>query len=367
MPFNVISTILGNRSREKTSSREMRHAQSMFGKETSRMREFWDKESQRIDKAHWRDREFFDKSQKNVLDQITLGNQLDMSNQKEMFDYRINQGIQAGMTPYEMFMGPAAGAGGGTTGSGNTLGNSQSQRDQQMMTQSLQREENMADRELALMQAKLQAQTQIGQAQIAADASKYQANASLLGNAGATIAGMRNVDVTTANQRHIAHIQNEIEQGRLELDKKTYENVTLPGAAATIGKTKKETDKIVNEIVTSTPEFVRQMKKWSMGVDNMMVEYFSATYGVDITDPDSIKRIPKQMRKDFLTAVMAFQSTLGKEMAGVKMSDALQGIGTTLGNSAGAVTDFFAGRPFFPSFKNEAGNKQAKKRKLSRR
>ena len=364
---DLAGAVLGNSDQEKADSKMRHHDRAMFGRETSRMREFWDKESQRIDQAHWRDRGFLDQSQKNVLEQITLGNQMDMSNQKEMFDYRINQGIQAGMTPYEMYMGPAAGAGGGTSGSGNTLGNSQVQKDQQIVSQAMQREENIADRELALMQAKLQAETQIGTSQIAAEASKYQANASLLGNVGATAAGMYNVQEQTKTQRYTAEIAAEIQQGKLDLDTRTYEETLKPAAAANIGKTEKETEKLLNEIATSTPEFVRQMKKWSMGVDNMMVEYFSSVYGVDITNPDSIRRIPKSRRKEFLAAVMAFQSNIGKEMAGIGQSDAAQGIGSALGIGASILgnipSDFFSGWSPSTSFakkKEKTGSREFK-------
>ena len=60
-----------------------------------------------------------DQAQAHARGKLILGNRLDLANQQKMFDYRIRKGQEAGMTPYEMYMGPAAGAGGGTTGSGS--------------------------------------------------------------------------------------------------------------------------------------------------------------------------------------------------------------------------------------------------------
>lgn len=221
--------------------------------------------------------------------QIKLGNQLDMQNQKEMFDYRIQQGMAAGMTPYEMYMGPAAGAGGGTSGSGATLGN-----------QPMQAAQANIQQQTALQQQ----ETELKKTAMQTEATKYAA------------------DKAAEAQTGVAQMQTETQKliaaNQLQFNEKTYLNVTLPEASAKIGKTEAETDKLLNEVVTSTPEFVKFMKMLSMGVDNTLSAFLQNMDGYNLVDPGSVAKIPEHKRKEILAMLLAIQSGTLKNVEGLK-------------------------------------------------
>jgi hypothetical protein len=221
------------------------------------------------------------------IDMVKLGNQLDMANQKEMFDYRIQQGRDAGMTPYEMFMGPAAGAGGGTTGSGNTLGNQPAQ---------------LAANATQAANARLQAQTQLGTAMIQANAQREVAKTQ--------------ADATTGAATIQADTQAAIAAGRLGFDKEVYYNTTAPKAAMEMGLTTQQVLKAANEVVTSRPEFIRMMKVFTMSAENLLATMTAFRYG-DITDPKVIENMSEEQRENITSAIMSLLSQGRKEMSGV--------------------------------------------------
>jgi hypothetical protein len=233
------------------------------------------------------------RTQKWTQQNIRLGNSLDMANQKEMFDYRINAGLEAGMTPYEMFMGPAAGAGGGTTGSGAVLGNSASQLGKQMM--------------------QTKAQNVQFNKQIAADLTKTKMQ---------TDAQKEVAKIQAGTQLDVAEINNQtqklIAENRLKFDQKTYREITLPEAAARINKTVAETKKAINEIATTEKKFVERMTFLKMGVDNVLATAISDKLGYDISDPKALQKMPLKKREELISTLLAIQSGTGKNIEGLK-------------------------------------------------
>ena len=207
-----------------------------------------------------------------------------------MFDYRINKGLEHGMTPYEMFSGPAASAGGGTTGSGNVLGNPASQLAQQQMKIKQETNERAKDRETEL--TKVQMQT---------EASKQ-------------IAGVQ-ADTTKRGQ----DLTYEVQQGNLQINQDTYRNITLPKAAQMLKKSVAETDKLLNEVATTRPVFIKFMKMLSMGVDNTLSAYLQNMYGYNLVDPKDVARIPQGQRKQILSTLLGIQSGTLKNIEGLKI------------------------------------------------
>jgi hypothetical protein len=256
------------------------------------------------------------------IDMVKLGNELDMANQKEMFDYRIQQGKAAGMTDYEMFMGPAAGAGGGTTGSGSTLGNQPAQ---------------LAANATQAANARLQAQTQLGTAMIQAsaqrDVAKTQAEAT-------TDAAGINAD---ANQ-YKAELEYKIKHKQLVLNEKQYVK-DLAVAAANINKTNQETAKLINETATSDPKFVQMMRRLQMGPQNILVEYAINKYGFNPLDPKSVQNSTDEMKRNFLTLVLGYDSRIAKEAFGIDLrQEMLPGQVQSLGNSLKGILPEWATR-----------------------
>lgn len=224
------------------------------------------------------------------------GGREDLKNQQKMFDYRIQQGLAHGMTPFEMFSGPAASGGGGTSNMGATLGNQAGQLAQQSLKLNQEVAEREKDRKLEL--AKVQMQT---------DASK-------------AIAGLQTE--TTKRGQDLTHA---IQSGNLRLSQATYKNVTLPQAAAALRKTEAETDKILNEVATSRPVFVKYMKMLSMGVDNTISAYLQNMYGYNLVDPEEVAKIPRSQRKQILSTLLGVQSGTIKNIEGLKIFGAQVG------------------------------------------
>lgn len=239
---------------------------------------------------------------------IKLGNELDMTNQKEMFDYRISQGKKAGMTDYEMYMGPAGGGGGGTTGSGGTLGNSENQRNIAQNQRNQELIQRAMDRDTQLKQTEMQTEAQIQTAQIAAGQSRY------------------NTDQTIG-----------LGEKNYRLKQQEFNEVTVQRAAAAIKLTKAQTTKALNEAVTSAPSFVKFMKMLSMGTDNVLATAIQNFNGVNLVDPDSVAKLSEQQRQKIMTQILANQSGLYKNWQGIQqgLKDTISHGAETLGRASG--------------------------------
>jgi hypothetical protein len=249
------------------------------------------------------------------IDMVKLGNELDMANQKEMFDYRIQQGREAGLTPFEMFLGPAGGAGGGTTGSGTTLGNQPAQ---------------LAANSIQASNARLQAQTQLGTAMIQAQAQRDVAKT--------------HADATTGAATITSDVQKAIAEARLGFDNKVFKESTLPQASANIGLTEQQTLKVANEVITSTPKFVKMVTLMKMGSENILATMVSNGLPIDITDPNQVKNMSEEQREQVMTAILSLLSQTRKETEGLAsifrqmsgsnpISQGVTDVAETLGNA----------------------------------
>ena len=252
----------------------------------------------RLRDQYWRQIDMGKRSYKRTRSAMKLGNKLDVKNQKEMFDYRIDQGLEYGMTPYEMFMGPAAGAGGGTSGSGQTLGNAASQQGQQaaaaqqeLFAQREQmeydRESKNADRMTALMQTKMQTKAQTDVAGIQAGQQKYGQD-----------------------------LQKEIADNVLSLNQRELEQVKIPQAAAAVNLTKQQLQTEINKTATSAKDFQLAMKQLSMGPANLLVELTLRDEGISLAD-DSFNKLSDTDRKRILDKLVSLSSSVYIETAGV--------------------------------------------------
>lgn len=223
------------------------------------------------------------------------GAQLDLGNQKQMLDFRVMRGLEAGLTPHEVWGAGVGAAGGGAGPTGGTLGNGGSaavmQANQLAQQNKIQSRENAKDRATQLAQTKMQTDAQVKTAQIGSDATL----------------GVGQLNYATA-------------ANRLKFDQKVYETINLPEAAANIGLTKQQTKKVINDIITSDPEFVMALKVMTMGPANMLSMVAQHAAGIDISKPETIKRLPKEARTQLVTALLAMNSTAASELAGVNFS-----------------------------------------------
>ena len=295
------SAAIGATANAGSGHRSYRNASKMHEKQVKAQNELFTRQNKRLNRQN-----------KFTRQQVRLGNRLDMRNQKEMFDYRIQQGMDQGMTAYEMFMGPAGGAGGGTNASGQTLGNAASQSQQQQNQLQQQAIENQKDRDTQLMQA-----------QIAADAQKYSAQTGLVSSLGSSkISADASTHATDTNaevQREGQKITEAIAANKLKLDRDTYENVTLPQVAAQMDMTKAETEKALSEVALNDKDYRRAMAQMQMGVDNVYAEGILKQAGVSPTmSQEDWDKIPMEKREAAMSALAAARSTTAAELRGIK-------------------------------------------------
>lgn len=230
------------------------------------------------------------RSQRFAQENLKLGNRLDMANQKEMFDYRINQGVEAGMTPYEMYMGPAAGGGGGTSGSGQMLGNQASQ--SSMQAAQMSQQAALQKQQLGMTTA-----TELAKTKMQTDAQKDVAKI----QTGATERGQ--------------DIQKEIADNILNMDKQRFNQIQLPETAANLKIKKQELLKTTNQVATSDPAFQTAMKQLSMGPANLLVELTMRHHGIALNDK-SFMALPSKQREAILQEILALSSSTYTEGKG---------------------------------------------------
>ena len=221
----------------------------------------------------------------NSIDAVRLGNNMDLRNQRLMYDHRITRMKEYGLTPVEMFGSPASGPGGGTTGSGATLGNAASQQSAARM----QNDQNMKN---ALLGAGIELQ----KTKMQTDAQKEVANT----QAGTA---MRGQDINL----HVA--KQTLNLRRSELANKVRETEAL------IGKTRQETERIKHEVLTSDPKFVMLMKQWQMGPANMLVQLAMDHHGISFQD-ENFKNMSYEERERIIDDILAMSSLVGRESAG---------------------------------------------------
>ena len=200
------------------------------------------------------------------------GIQLEDESYMRRAEYDWEKADERGLTPQE-FYGSSA-AGGSSSSSGNVLGNSATQLDVKRMDMDFQAREKQKDRE-----------TEIRKAEISAGATKYSAN-----------------------------IQKMIADDKIDLSRKTFEQVTLPQAAAQIGLTEQETLKMINDVVTSTPDFVRAKILLQMGVENTIQTSLLQRLGVDITSAEAMGNLSDEQFQNLLSLLVAAGSITNREL-----------------------------------------------------
>lgn len=211
--------------------------------------------------------------------------------------YNWKMAQERGLTPQEYYGSPVPGGQTGYGPQGATLGNAGAQ-------EGLQQSQIAAN----AITAGMQQQTQLGVAKIQADAQKYSADKSAEATTGAAT-------ISSAASMYKADIEAAIAANRLEFDEKTYRTIALPGAQAQLEVTRKQAQKLINEIATSDPKFVEAMKMLSMGTDNMVATMLAQSEGVK--KPSDILKFDVEKRKAIIAMMIAASSNTRKEVEGL--------------------------------------------------
>lgn len=222
------------------------------------------------------------------LGKMKRGAELDQQYFEKKFDYRINQGLEHGMTPYEMFMGPAAGGGGDAGPSAQTLGNQEGKKNIAAMQAASAEYSKDKDRQTSLAQTKMQT-----------DAQKEVAS------------------IQAGETRHSTDTQASIAVAKLELENNKFQNVTLPQAAQTLKLTEQQVLKAKNEVVTSNPKFIKLLAVMKMSSENILATLKTLDLPFDVTDPESVRQASEQNKDKVVRAVLGLLSHTRREGTGI--------------------------------------------------
>lgn len=231
---------------------------------------------------------------------VRLGGAQDHKFYKKRDTYDWRKAMKRGLTPQEYYGSPAAGNN-PTSGATTTLGNQFGQAEQQKYQQIGQAAQNAASNQTSMNIAQLQSDTSIETAKISAGASRFGATTS-------AEASMYSTD-----------IKNALATKNYQLVKQRLTQVEIPKLLAQLKISSQQFKKLTNEIATSTPAFTLYMKKLSMGVDNMMVEFLQHSYGINITDPKSVQSMSPEQKAKFIQHTAGITSHAFKEAAGITL------------------------------------------------
>lgn len=112
-------------------------------------------------------------------------------------------------------------------------------------------------------------------------------------------------------------IDERLRQGELDLKTNTYERVTLPMAAAELRISEQRLNVLLNEVVTSSPSFVKQKILLQMGVENTIQTVILKKHKVDPTDQATIDRLSEKEYKYLLAQLFAAGSRFNREIEGI--------------------------------------------------
>ncbi len=218
---------------------------------------------------------------------VRMGHAEDTRSFKERDIYSWNQAQARGLNVSEYY-GSSASGGSSSSGGANVLGNSQDKANQIKMQQSQETNERQKDRLSQIAQTKMQTDTQKQVAEI---------------QTGTTKRGQDITQTTAANA--------------LSLSRDQYNNVVLPKVAAELKISEQQLIKATNETITSAPKWQLMMKRLTMGPDNIYVEAYIKTTGIDPTKEGSFSKLNDQQKKKFLDRLIAYKSRTAGEISGI--------------------------------------------------
>lgn len=212
-----------------------------------------------------------------------------------------NKARKRGLTPQEYYGSGAPGysSPSGPSGGAAVLGNMVSSANASSKALVSSAIQGAADRATELKKTEMQTEAQ-----------KYVADTQARTATG-------NVEKQTSTQMKIAEMENAIKDRKVTLDEKSYNRVTLPQAAATLQKTKQETKKLINEVATTTPAFLRSMKLLSMGPDNTIQTALLNGLKIDITNKEQMAKLSTEEFGRLMSILFAAGSGVTKNVHGV--------------------------------------------------
>lgn len=223
-------------------------------------------------------------------DAVEHGASVDMRQFKQQHKFKYKFGRRKGLTPVEL-LGEGGGMSGGPgTAATSVLGN------------------QAGAAEMQNRQLQMQLGTELAKTKMQTDTQRDIADKQV----GAQTRGQ---DLTFEAQM----FKNRLDEGKLYLDNKTFEEVTVPAAAAQLQIANEELQKVINEVANTQPEWVRHKTLLQLGVDNTIQNAILARHKVDITDRRQIAELGEPQYKALMAELLAAKATTTTELRGIKV------------------------------------------------
>ncbi len=219
-------------------------------------------------------------------DEVRMGHSEDTRSFKERDKYSWNQAQARGLNVSEYY-GSSASGGSSSSGGAQVLGNSQDKANQLKMQQSQETNERQKDRLTQIAQTKMQTDTQKQVAEIQTGTTK------------------RGQDITQSTAANV-----------LQLSRDQY-NTAKEKVAAELKISEQKLITAINETLTSAPKWQLMMKRLTMGPDNIYVEAYIKTTGIDPTQEGAFNKLNDQQKKKFLDGLIAYKSRTAGEISGI--------------------------------------------------
>ena len=226
-------------------------------------------------------------------EQLRLGYNEERRSWRKMQRFEWQQAQKRGLTAQEFYGSPVPGGSPGGSGA-QTLGNAASQGEIAAQGRAAAAYNAGADRAVALSQQ----QTQKDVAMINAEAQMYSAD--------------RAAGVQTRGQ----DIQKEIADRTFSLDEKRLE-AELKQRAMDLKISYQELRHKINQVATSTPEFLTAMKQLSMGPANLLTELTLRHHNISLSD-DNFNNLSETERKRIIDEIVALGANSYVEWQGVE-------------------------------------------------
>lgn len=192
---------------------------------------------------------------------------------------------ERGLTPQEYYGSSApGGAASGSYGQSQVMGNAMQQSSAAVAEQVFQADQNQQNRDTQKDVAKTQADAQVKVAEI---------------KAGTDIRGQ---DLTA-----------QVSREKLAQVIRQHEEIGLQQLAKDLRMSESELKLRAQELITKSPQFLREMKRLGMGTENMFVEVVLRSMGID--DFDQIPNLSKAKQKELMQRMLSGSSSLAKTLA----------------------------------------------------
>jgi hypothetical protein len=228
-----------------------------------------------------------------------LGHTLDTLHMKKRHNYMWRHAKDQGLTPQEFYGSPASG-GNPASGAAQALGNAKAA-------------ENQVNQKLDAMALQGMEEIGLGMERIKADRdiAKMQTDTQR------AIAGVQ-AETQIKTNRLTNETNKAIADRQYDLARQKIRQIEIPRLMQDLRLGEKQIKLLNNQIATSTEAFTLYIKKLSMGVDNMIVEFLQNEFGFDVTRPETYKNLTEAQKREFLWKTMALQSTAWAEVAGAR-------------------------------------------------